>query len=81
MDVQTLRHITIIHSEMNNYLEEIKQCLIRPSKITQHEKGDLRNYYLYIKHRKHPEKFLKIIVKYLNSKGFIITTHFVKYIK
>ncbi len=75
------KHITIIHSEMNNYLEEIKQAIENPLKITPHEKGDLRNYYLYLKHRKHPEKYLKVIVKYLNDLGFVATAHFVKYIK
>jgi len=66
---------------MTNYLEEIKQTLKRPLKITLHEKGDLRNYYLCLKHRKHPEKYLRVIVKYLNEHGFVITAHFVSYIK
>ncbi len=74
-------HITTIHSEMNNYLEQIKQTLIKPSKIVPHEKENLRNYYSYLKHRKHPEKYLRIIVKYLNNHGFIITTLFVRDIK
>ena len=70
-------HITFTHSEMSNYLEEIKQSITNPLKITPHKKGELRNYYLYLKHRKHPEKYLKIIVKYLNNHGFIITAHFI----
>ena len=74
-------HITIIHSEMTNYLEEIEQTVENPLKITIHTKGDLRNYYLYLKHRKHPEKYLRVIVKYLNKHGFIITAHFVRQIK
>jgi len=75
------KHITTTHFEMTNYLEEIKTALEKPLKITTHEKGNLRNYYLYLKHRKHSEKYLKVIVKYLNGTGFIITTHFVSYIK
>jgi len=39
-------HITTLHSGMANYLEEIKQTLVNPLKITPHEKGDLKNYYL-----------------------------------
>ncbi len=66
---------------MANYLEEIKQTLEKPLKITLHEKGELKNYYLYIKHRKYPEKYLRVIVKYLNGWGFILTAHFVSYIK
>jgi len=74
-------HITKIHAEMTNYLEEIKRTILRPLKITPQEKGDLFRYYSYHKNRKHPEKFLKIIVKYLNGDGFIITAHFVRNIK
>jgi hypothetical protein len=74
-------HITTIHSEISNYLGEIEQIIKNPLKITTHTKGDLRNYYLYLKHRKNPEKYLKVIVKYLNEHGFVITAHFVKYIK
>jgi len=74
-------HITTMHSEMTNYLEEIKQALENPLKITAHEKGNLKNYYLYLKHRKHPEKYLRVIVKYLNNYGFVITAHFVRYIR
>ena len=75
------KHITTTHSMIANYSEEIKQALEKPIKITLHEKGDLRNYYLYLKHRKYPEKYLRAIVKYLNEHGFIITAHFVSYIK
>ena len=74
-------HITTTHSEMTIYLEEIKQTLTNPIKIILHEKGGLRNYYLYLKHRKHPEKYLRVIVKYLNDHGFVITAHFVRYVK
>ncbi len=74
-------HITISHAEMTNYLEEIKTTIEKPLKITLHEKGDLRNYYFYIKHRKHPEKYLRVIVKYLNGEGFVITVHFVRYMR
>ena len=75
------RHITTTHAEMANYFDEIKQTLENPIKITTHEKGDLRNYYLYLKHRKHPEKYLRAIVKYLNEQGFIITAQFFRHIK
>ena len=63
---------------MTNYLEEMQQTLINPLKIVPHENGDLRKYYSFHKHRKHPEKYLKIIVKYLNGTGFILTAQFVR---
>lgn len=74
-------HITTTHSEMTNYLYEIEHTLKNPLKITEHKKGNLKNYYFYLKHREHPEKYLRVIVKYLNNCGFIITAHFVRYIQ
>lgn len=72
------QHITDIHSEMANYLEEIKKTMENPLKIIFQEKGGLYRYYDYVKHRKHPEKYLRVIVKYLNNHGYIITAHFVR---
>lgn len=63
---------------MMNYLEEIQITLRNPLKIVQQEKGDLTRYYSYQKNRKYPEKYLRIIVKYLNGDGFVITAHFVR---
>jgi len=71
-------HIIGIHSEMINYLEEMQETINKPIKTIFQEKGNLYRYYNYIKHRKHPEKYLRIIVKYLNNHGFILTAHFVK---
>ncbi len=73
-----LGHITEIHSEMTNYLEEIQKTIEKPLKITFQEKGNLHRYYTCMKHRKHPEKYLRVIVKYLNGDGFVITAHFVR---
>ena len=71
-------HITIIHAEMSNYLEEIQETLKKPLKIISQENGNLKKYFSYQKHRKRPEKYLRVIVKYLNGDGFIITAHFVR---
>ena len=74
-------HITTSHAEMTNYLEEIQITIEKPLKITSHSVGNLYNYYIYLKQRKYPEKFLRVIVKYLNGDGFIITANFVKRIQ
>ncbi len=71
-------HITITHKEMANYLEEMQKTLENPIKIISHEKGDLRKYYSFHKHRKYPEKYIRIVVKYLNGEGFVITAQFVR---
>ena len=66
---------------MSNYLDELERTIKNPLKIILHKAEDLRKYYSYLKHRKHPEKYLRVIVKYLNGDGFIITAHFVTNIK
>ncbi len=75
-------HITIAHPEMANYLDKIQETVEKPLKTTPHSaKGDLRFYYTYQKHRNHPEKYLRLIIKYLNGKGFIVTAQFVRNIR
>ena len=67
------------HAYMTNYLEEIKQTLLEPNKITNSANSDTKvNYYKYYKIRK---KYLRVIVNYLNGEGFIITSYFVGNIK
>ena len=76
------KHITFPsspHSYMNNYLEEIKQTLINPDKIISSVYDD--NKTSYYKYHKDKKRFIRIIVKYLNGEGYIITTYFVKHIK
>lgn len=71
-------HITSTHGEMTDYLEIMQITLTKPLKIIPQEKGNLFRYYSYQKNRKHLEKYLRIVVKYLNGDGFIITSHFVR---
>ena len=72
------KHI-INHSEMQNRIEEIKTTLTDPL-IIKSSKLDkmVKEYYTYFKLK---SKFLKVVVKYLNGKGFVITSYFVKNIK
>lgn len=72
-------HITTKHSYMTNYLDEIKETLINPTKIIPHIKGNLFDYYKYHKQGKEL-KFLKVIVKYLNGDGFVLSAYFVQQI-
>ena len=74
------KHINQEHSEVAPYLEEIKETLKNPVKITDYEFDEnVKYYYKYFKERK--AKYLLVIVKYLNNHGFIITAYFVRYIK
>ncbi|MBS3098598.1 hypothetical protein J4462_00115 [Candidatus Pacearchaeota archaeon] len=67
------------HAYMTNYLGEIKETLTKPDKIVRSATDENKtNYYKYYKYRKSENKLLKIIVKYLNGDGFVISSYFVR---
>ena len=75
-------HITKKHPQVADYQEEIKETLKNPLKITDYSLDEnVRYYYKYLKHRISPKKYLLVIVKYLNGRGFIISAFFEKHIK
>jgi hypothetical protein len=71
------KHILRRHSYMEKYLEEIKETLKDPDKLIKQpfEKG---YYYKSYKYLKKPNKFILVIVKYLNGEGFVITSYLKK---
>lgn len=72
------RHI-LKHPEMSNKLQQIKDTLLYPDKITQVNYDlDVRFYYKYYKDRK---EYMFVSVKYLNGEGFIITSFYTDKIK
>ena len=76
------KHLNQEHPEVAPYLEDIKETLKNPLKITTYEFDEnVRYYYRYFKERESEAKYLLVIVKYLNNHGFIITTYFVRNIK
>ena len=67
------------HQEMANQVEQIKDTLLNPDKITTVSyDSDVHFYYRYYKNRK---GYLFISVKYLNGEGFIITSFYTDKIK
>lgn len=64
------------HAYMANYLGEVKETLLKPDKVSEsaHEESKM----LYYKYYKINSKYLRVIVKYLNGKGYVITAYFVK---
>ena len=75
-------HIITEHPEVADYFEEVKETLSNPVKITAYElDDDVKYYYKYFKNRVPSAKYLLVIVKYLNGKGFIITSYFMRNIK
>ena len=72
------KHI-LKHQEMSNQLEQIKDTLLHPDKITKVDyDSDVRFYYRYYKDRK---EYLFVSVKYLNGESFIITSFYTDKIK
>ena len=67
-------HIQQDHPDITE--EQIKEALLKPIKITKEYKNKMF-YYRNFEQRKQKNKFLRVIVKYLNGDGFIITAYFV----
>ena len=76
-------HIIRRHPQISTHQEEIKETLIKPDMILNPQREDegLRYYYKHYKHRNSPNKYLLVVVKYLNGTGFTISAHFVRNIK
>ncbi len=70
------KHIQQDHPN-NVKIEDIEEAIKNPIKIIQ-KRINSAFYYQYFKHRKEPAKYLRVVVKYLNDDGFIITSYFVK---
>lgn len=73
-------HIKIYHPNVETS-KEIYEAIQRPDKIASDERENVNNFYKYFKHKKQKSKFLKVIVKYLNGGGFVISAHYVRSIK
>ncbi len=76
------RETNLKHPSMASYLEEIKETLVKPDAITDYSIDEnVRYYYRYFKHIKSKNKYLLVIVRYLNGEGFIIKSYFEDRIK
>lgn len=69
-------HISQRHPNIQEL--DIKQTLENPLKTIFADEMFVGIYYFYFKDIKRPAKYLKVIVKYLNGKGYVITSYFVK---
>ncbi len=72
-------HIVRRHPEIASQKEKIMEALEKPDKITDSpDDKETKYYYKYYKNLPSPYKFMRVITKYLNGNGFIISSHFVK---
>ena len=63
------------HDRLIGTIEQIQDTLIKPTIMTESDEKDIKSYYRYYKERK---EYLRVVVKYLNGKGFMITSYFTK---
>ena len=70
------RHIRKRHPEVEEY-DSIVDALMRPDKVTNyHIDESIVYYYKYYKSRPSPDKYLLIVVKYLNGHGYVLTSYY-----
>ena len=69
-------HIRLEHPDIEN-TEEIEMTLKNPDRIVE-IKEDICYYYKYFKNRDFKSKYLKVVVKYLNKEGFVITAYYIR---
>ena len=72
-------HIKLEHPDIQE-TNEIESTLRNPDRVIETKK-DVYHYYRYFKHRNSKSKYLKVIVKYLNQHGFVITAYYVRDIR
>ena len=61
--------------------EEIIQTLQKTDRIITDERENVEYFFKYFKYKKFKSKFLKVIVRYLNNEGDVLSAHFVKSIR
>ncbi len=73
-------HMVKKHQYIEKYLDEIKEILRLPDKLVDYSL-DKGYYYRNYKYLKHPNRFILVIVRYLNGEGFVITAYLEQRIK
>ncbi|MBI5803064.1 hypothetical protein HY448_00030 [Candidatus Pacearchaeota archaeon] len=71
-------HIIARHPQISSEKEKIIETLENPDKMVDPAQPDSnkRFYYKHYKNRPSPNKFVRVIVKYLNGDGFVLTAQF-----
>lgn len=75
------KHIRKKHPEVGE-IEKIKETIQNPDKTTSYGLDEtIHYYYKFYKHKKPFQRYLLVIVKYLNNHGYVISSYFETYIK
>ncbi|MEK6844387.1 MAG: hypothetical protein AABX83_03075 [Nanoarchaeota archaeon] len=65
------KHPEVEHEDL------VKETIEKPTKVTYHSFDEtMHKFYRYYKNRPYPEKFLMVLVKYLNGNGFVVTSYY-----
>lgn len=72
-------HIRTEHPNVES-IDDIMETLYKPDKIINDEREGVEYFFKYFKHKQQKSKFLKVVVKYINKEGSILSTHFVRHI-
>mgnify|MGYP001614297181 FL=1 len=73
-------HLCREHPEVAPYLFYFEETLKNPTKFIDFDNSK-KYFYKYFKNRISKEKYLLVLVKYLNGEGFVITAYFKRNIK
>jgi len=69
-------HMMEEHSYIHKYMEEIKETLQKPDKINSYSFDEnVKYFYKGYKYLDKPNKFMLVVVKYLNGEGYIISSY------
>ena len=74
-------HIRSRHEEMESQQEKMILTLEDPSVVYYSPRDEVYYYYRHFEETPVTEKYLLLVVKHLNSEGFIITSFFVSRIR
>src|SRR3989344_6197491 len=71
------KHISKHHPNVNS-LHDIEETIKTPISTINNEEENIVAYFSHFKLREGPAKYLKVVVKYLNGEGHIVTSYYVK---
>ena len=73
-------HIRKYHADIERF-EEVSETLKNPDNVFADEREKVTIFYKFFKNKKQKSKFLRVVVKYLNGSGFVMSAYFVRNIK
>ena len=67
-------HIRKYHADVESF-EEIEETLKNPSSVFYDGREKVTIFYKFFKYKKQKSKFLRVVVKYLNGSGFVMSAY------